>query len=108
MSRRLQYFIITFLVCIEICSSLEFGIFCTPVDTLQPTIEIWITPQGTEIAFKGAMIGDIEPGRCSVSTDIRFGKLISCQIFLFAQDFLHLVHCLEYSTYVFLICDISI
>ena len=112
--RCAQYFIVALFVLlsekidmekysVKFCCVLEFGILCTPIDTLQPAIEIRVTPQQANIALERAVVSNVEASRRRVGSNIGFGKLVSNEIFLFRENCVHLIHCLEYSIDIFFV-----
>ena len=88
---------------VKFCCVFEFGIFRTPIDTLQPTIEIRVTPQQANIALERAVVSNVESSGRRVGSNISFCKSISNEIFLFREDCVHLIHSLEYSFDIFFV-----
>jgi hypothetical protein len=68
---------------LKFCRLFEFGILGAPVDTLQPSIDVGITPQQADVALESTMISNIEACRRGVCSNICLGELIPRKIFLF-------------------------
>jgi hypothetical protein len=66
--------------------------------------KVWVIDQSPKIALKGAMIGDVEPGKGGEKAYIRFRKRWSGKISCSRHLVLNLVEGSENLSYCFIIC----